>query len=307
MQSARPVELFFDLVFVYAVTQLSGVVAHAEGPETYVQAALMFMSLMWMYDGYVWLSSNMTFERDLDSWLYFLAMAGFLIMAVGIPDVRGAGGLPFGLGLLLVTVIHITMFARVPNAGAQAILGIAPFNVGSAVLVLASTFAAGPLHWALWSAGVGVLLLATAFRREQAFELSPQHFVERHGLLIIVTLGESVMGLGLGVRGLPLDGAHLTYLLLGLLLAAHLWWGYFGPNHDRVEHHFVMAEPVRRNRMALLGFGYLHMVMMAGIILVAAAAEVGIHEPAHHAPEAGAWNLAQDSRCSTRGTWLSGA
>ena len=292
VQGARPIELFFDLVFVFAVTQLSGVVAHPAGPDTYVQAALMFLSLMWMYDGYVWLSSNLSFDGDLDSWLYFLAMAGFLVMAVGIPDVRGAGGRPFGLGLLLVTVIHTVMFARVPNASARAILGIAPFNVASAALVLASTFASGALHWALWIGGVGVLLLATVTRREQAFELSPRHFVERHGLLILITLGESVMGLGLGVRGLVLDGPRLIYLLLGLLLAAHLWWGYFGPNHDRAEHHFISAAPERRNRMALLGFGYLHMAMMAGIILFAAAVEVGVHEPAHHAPGVGAWNLA---------------
>lgn len=292
VESTRPVELFFDLVFVFAVTQLSAVVAHPSGALTYVQAGLMFLSLMWMYDGYVWLSSNLDFESDLDSWLYFLAMAGFLVMALGIPDVRGAGGPPFGLGLLLVTVIHAVIFSRVPNTSARAIAQIAPYNLASAGLVLASTFSAGTLHWALWIAGIGAPVIATVFRRERSFALSPRHFVERHGLLIIVTLGESLMALGQGVRGQPLDGARLLYLLLGLLLAAHLWWAYFGPNRDRVERQFVRAEPGRRNRMALVGFGYLHMVMMAGIILIAAALEVGVHDPAHHASDAAAWNLA---------------
>lgn len=99
------------------------------------------------------------------------------------------------------------------------------------------------------------------------------------------------MRLGLGLRGLPLYGERLAYLLLGPL-AAHPWWEYFGPNHDRVEAQFVGTSPARRNRMALLGFGYLHLVTMAGIILFAVALEVGVHEPGHHAPFPVAFNLA---------------
>lgn len=107
VQNARPLELFFDLVFVFAVTQLTGLISHPHGWLDYLQALLVFLTMMWMYDGFLWLTSNLDLEADRDTWLLGLAMVGFFVMALGIPTIGGAGGLPYALGYMLVVVLHI--------------------------------------------------------------------------------------------------------------------------------------------------------------------------------------------------------
>ncbi|WP_243398412.1 low temperature requirement protein A [Deinococcus koreensis] len=292
VQRVRPLELFFDLVFVYTITHLTNLIAHPHGALDYLQAALIFLSLMWMYDGFVWLSSNLELDADAEYWLMFAAMVTFFVMALGIPTIRGDGGVVFGLGLLLVTALHTGLFSRSATSSAQAIWGIAPYNFASALLVFSAAFVGGVWHWALWLAAIGVLILATLKRREQAFALSPRHFAERHGLLIIIALGESVVALGLGAAGLPITPGLLAYAALGLLLAALVWWSYFGPDHERAERAFERAGAADRNRMALRGYGYSHMGMMSGIIMIAAGLEVGIHGPGEEDGAAWAWNLA---------------
>ncbi len=292
IQRVSTVELFFDLVFVFAITRLTSLVAHPHGPGDYLQALLTFMTLMWMYSGYTWLTSNLVIERPWQRQTLFVAMAGFFVMALGIPKVFGDGGLPYALGLLAVTVIHAFLFTTAPSVSARTVLGIAVYNVASALLVLAAAFVRPPWDWPLWTAAVAVLLLATVRRRESNFQLSPAHFVERNGLLVIVALGESIVAVGLGARSLPLDLPLALTAILALLLSAGLWWTYFDRDDRRAEHQFTAATPAERARMALLGFGYAHMVMIAGIILLAAGLEVGITRPLGTPEAIGIWNLA---------------
>ncbi|HEY8602672.1 MAG TPA: low temperature requirement protein A [Thermomicrobiales bacterium] len=124
------------------------------------------------------------------------------------------------------------------------------------------------------------------------FQISPAHFVERNGLLLIVALGESIVAVGLGARGLPITPSLVLTAVLALLLSAAIWWTYFDRDDRRAEHQFAAATAADRARMALLGFGYAHFVMIAGIILIAAGLEVGIAHPLGHAEAIGLWNLA---------------
>lgn len=295
IQKVGALELFLDLVFVFAVTQVTGTVAHPHGWETYAQAALMFLSLMWMYSGFTWLSSNTDLSDDLEGWMMFFAMAGFLLMSMAIPAVwtnPGAGAL-FGAGLIIATVVHIILFSRTRTSSAQAIFEVAGTNLLSAVLVMLSSFCAPALKLPLWGIAVLVFLLPILVHRaDSGFSLSARHFAERNGLLIIIALGESVMAVGSGVEAQHLHGLYLGYALLGLLLAASLWWSYFGPDNERAEHALVQAVPTHRSRLALHGYGFAHYAMLAGIILAAAGLEVAIHAPSAHAHAAPAWNLA---------------
>lgn len=292
IQRVSTVELFFDLVFVFTITQLTSTIAHPHDFSDYLRAILVFMTLMWIYNGYAWLTSNIAIQTPRQRQLLFTAMAGFFVMALSIPDVFGASGLPYALGLLLVTAVHAGLFKTAPTSSAQAIRGVAAYNFASALLVLAAAFVRPPWDWPLWTAAVVVLFVATARRREQHFQLSPAHFVERSGLLVIVALGESVVAVGLGASGLALEPMLVVAAVLALFLSASLWWTYFDKDDRRAEHQFVRATPVDRARMALLGFGFAHFIMIFGIILVAAGLEVGIARPTG-APEAvGIWNLA---------------
>lgn len=292
IERVSTVELFFDLVFVFAITQLTSLVAHPRGLGDYSRATLVFMTLMWMYGGYTWLTSNLAIERPWQRQLLFTAMAGFFIMALSIPEVFEAGGLPYALGLLCVTAIHAFLFTTAPTGSARAIRGIAGYNFAAALLVLAAAFVQPPWDWPLWTAAVAVVILASVQRHESGFQVSPSHFVERNGLLLIVALGESVVAVGLGARELPITPPLVLLAVLALLLSAAIWWTYFDRDDRRAEHQFAAATAADRARMALLGFGYAHFVMIAGIILIAAGLEVGITHPVGHTEPIGLWNLA---------------
>lgn len=159
-------------------------------------------------------------------------------------------------------------------------------------MVLFAAFASGSLHWFFWLAAIGSLLLAVWRRSERQFALSPAHFAERHGLLIIIALGESVMALGVGAAGLSITPLLTLFVTLGLLLSGQLWWSYFGPNNKRAEHNLSHADEGEQSRMAFWGYNFAHMPMLFGIMMVSAALEVTIHQPAAKATSANAWNLA---------------
>jgi len=299
IQRVSNIELLFDLVFVFTLTQLTGLVVHPHDLSDYVKAVLVFMTLMWIYVGYAWLTSNIAIQSLSQRLLLFTSMASFFVMALSIPDVFGDGGLPYALGLLVVTAVHAGLFKTAPSTSAQAIRFFAPFNFASALFVLVAAFVRPPWHWLLWVAAVAVLLISSTLGRERAFQLSPSHFVERNGFLIIVALGESIVDMGIGARGLRIDTTLVLSAALALFLSASVWWTYFGRDQSLAEHHFAGAAPSDRARMALIGFGYAHFIMIAGIILIAAGLEVAITQPIGYpvgqpeaADEAGIWNLA---------------
>lgn len=285
-------ELFMDLIFVFTIAQVTGLIAHPHGLLDYVQAGLVFLSLGWIYDGFVWLTSNRRDLNDLEGWLMFAAMLGFLLMSMAIPTVAGGGGVLFALGLLLVTLIHTLLFARANNSSAQAIFRIAPANFAAALTVLFAAFTPYPWSLLVWALGLTPIILTIILRPESNFSLSPRHFAERHGLLIIIALGETIFGIGTGAISEKLTLPVILYVTLGLVLAAHIWWSYFGPDNARAEHQLVKADPRTRNFMALRGFGYGHFFMLSGIILTAAALEVGVHHPLHPVNTFAAWNMA---------------
>lgn len=223
VQRVGTIELFFDLVFVFALTQLTSLVAHPHGLADYGKAFLVFLTLMWIYDGYVWLGGNVELGGERQRGLIFVSMAGFFVMALSIPTVYYAGGLPYALGLLTVTTIHAFLFKTAQNSSAQAIWQIAPYNFGAALLVLVAAFVQPPYDWPIWAAAVATLLSSTFIGRRREFQLSPRHFVERHGLLIIIALGESIVAVGGGVGKVALSGPLLAYGVLALMLAALLW------------------------------------------------------------------------------------
>lgn len=284
-------ELFLDLVFVFTVTQLTSLIVGARNGADYLKAALVFMTIWWIYSGYVWLTSNVGTERTKHRLLMFAGMAGFLVMALAIPTVFDAGGVAYGVGLLVVTLVHAGLFTQARTGSARAILGIAPFNLVSAGLVLLAGFVNPPWDWPLWVAAVGVVISSSFFGRERGFTLSPAHFVERHGLVVLIALGESIVAIGTGARGLALNATLVTAAALGLALAGALWWTYFDRDDQRAERRMDALPDGERARLALAGFGYGHYLMLAGIIVLAAGIKGVVAHPADHAEPHVAWCL----------------
>src|SRR5215831_9266768 len=144
-------ELFFDLVFVFTITQVSTIIVQSRDVEGIARAAIQLGVIYWMYDGYAWMTNAAgpdTWQRTL---LLLLGMAGFFVCALAVPGAFGDSGVVFGIGYLSVTVVHLIGFLLRPGATPVAsIAGMAPGNLVSAALVLAAGWVHGPANWALW-------------------------------------------------------------------------------------------------------------------------------------------------------------
>ena len=284
-------ELFFDLVFVFAITQVAHLFGHAHSVVDFVRAFLVLAVIWWMYGGYAWLTSNLGTSQFAHRLLLLCAMAGFLIMALRVPATAERHGVAFGLAYLLVVVVHTVLFAHAPNSSARAILGILPLNVLLALMVLASGLVSETWNWVPW-VGAAVPILATTFlHRERGFQMSPSHFVERHGLVILIALGESVVVIGTGAADRPVTLSLLAAVVLALALAATLWWAYFDQDDARAEHAMMHADPIRRAHLGVNAYYHAHLVMIAGIVIAAAGMQPALADPAQPTESDTGWLL----------------
>ena len=273
-------ELFFDLVFVFTITQLTSLLARdgVTGADA-LRVLLIFGVLWWMYGGYAWLTNTRTPSRTPERLLLLLGMAGFLIVGLAIPEAfdRRADGIALALGYLLVVAVHGALYQRVNRN----ILRVVPFNVAAAVLVLLAALAAGLPAYLLWALALaGPIISPLIVHPHGRFAIQPSHFVERHGALIIVVFGESVADIGIGAAGHRLTVTLAAAAVLGLTLTATLWWAYFGVADDeRAEDAFTQADPAVRPMLALNAYWYAYIPMLLGIVALAAGIKVAMLNP----------------------------
>ncbi|WP_214412473.1 low temperature requirement protein A [Sphaerisporangium fuscum] len=283
-------ELFFDLVFVFTVTQLTtllvdgfaddqaashGQAAPAEGA---LRALLVFGVIWWMYSGYAWLTNTVPPVRPARRILILLGMAGFLLMALAIPTAFDGGGWAFALGYLIIVLVHAGLYLQ----ATASFVRVVPFNLAATALLFAADFFDGGLAYLLWAGAVVLLWGSPYFIGQKGFPLHPAHIVERHGLLVIVALGESVVAIGIGAHGSVAPGL-LIAAVLGLALAACLWWSYFGGEDEvAAEHELAGSDPTKRTKLILGAYFYAHIPMLLGIVAVAAGVKKAIGHPYDH-------------------------
>ena len=289
-------ELFFDLVFVFTITQLTSYLARDVTLAAAGRGLLVFGLLWWMYGGYAWLTNARTPSLAPERLLLMLGMAGFLVIGLSIPHAFGANGshgsdgVALGLGYLVVVCVHGGLYLRVNKNIAR----ILPFNLASAVLVIIAGLTPAPAAYALWVAALAIQVLGPVFvRLESRFEIQPAHFVERHGALMIVAFGESVADVGIGAEGRPVDAALVLSATLGLALTAALWWAFFGTgDDDRAEETLTGAPPGRRPKLVLAAYFYAYIPMLLGIAATAAGLKNAIGSPGTTLPAGSAIALA---------------
>ena len=266
-------ELYFDLVFVFTLTQLTTLLEHDLSLVTALRVVLLFAILYWMYSGYVWLTNQVPPDRLRRRLLMFAGMAAFLVCALAIPHAFDETGLEFGIGYLLVVLVHGGLYAQ---AFPSAALRFVPLNAVAALAIIGASLTDGPLSTALWIAPVPFQYFTSWLSQVvQPVELSglrvrPAHFVERHGLLLIVAFGESVVAVGIGIGDIAVDAAVLASVLLGLALASALWWVYFGNEDERAVEVLRRASERHRGSLALNAYFYAFIPMLLGIVVVAA-------------------------------------
>jgi low temperature requirement protein LtrA len=273
-------ELFFDLVFVFTITQLTAVLADDTTWGGLLRIVLMLGIVSWMYGGFAWLTNAVAPTSRFRRTLMLVGMGGFLCIALAVPEAFGASGWLFGLGYFVVNAVHSALFIVAGGPGAaRAMARLAPPNLTSATLVLAGGFAPGGWRYGLWVAAFLVMVASPYLTRLNEFTISASHFVERHGLLIIIVLGESIIAIGVGTAGLKLDLRIVLIAVLGLTLSYLMWWVYFGGDQEEAEHALAAVDPGRRARVALAAFGWAHFFLLLGIVIVAA----GIKKAVGHA------------------------
>jgi low temperature requirement protein LtrA len=287
------VELFFDLVFVFAVTQLTSLLAGEATVAGVGRVVLIFGNLWWIYGGYAWLTNAVPPRTPVLRLLMLLGMGGFLVVALAIPTAFDGGGVAFGVGYLLVTLVHTGMFLLSSQESAvRAMRRLGPTNAVTAALLLLAGFTQGLLQWILWTAAFGLHWISPFFTAVSGFPIRAGHFVERHGLIVLIALGESIVAVGIGMAGHGLRADRVVTAVLGLALAAALWWLYFDGEDEQAERVLNAAAVDQTTWLALYGFGYAFLPVLGGIIVFAAGVKNAVVQYGEPVTASTAWLLA---------------
>ncbi|HKI66899.1 MAG TPA: low temperature requirement protein A [Solirubrobacterales bacterium] len=284
-ERVTPLELFFDLVFVLAITQCTALMSHHPTWDGLAQGLLVLGVLWWAWVGYAWLTSVIDPEEGAVRLVIFGAMAALLLVSLCVPEAFGNLALAFALIYGVVRSAHIALFmlASPDDDGLRhSVLGLAASTaVAVALLALASLFD-GLAQGSLWALALLLDMGAPYFFGSDGWKLVPAHFAERHGLVVIIALGESVVAIGVGAAH-GLDLGIGTAAVLGMALTAAMWWTYFDIVAIVAGRRLVDAEPGRvQNAMARDSYSYMHLIMVAGIVLVALGLKTTIGHDGEH-------------------------
>ena len=283
-ERVTPLELFFDLVFVLALTQCTALMAGEPTWGGLAKGLLVLAVLWWSWVGYAWLTSVVDPEEGAVRLVIFAAMAALLVVALCVPDAFGDLGLTFALAYAGVRAAHIALYvlaSRDDPAMRKSVLGLAVSTaIGVGLLVGASSLD-GLAQGALWAVAIGLDMLGPFLFGAEGWKLVPGHFAERHGLIVIIALGESIVAIGVGAEAGLTFGVGVA-AVLGVGLAATLWWAYFDVVALVATRRLEEPPAGRvRNEMARDSYSFLHLPMVAGIVLVA----LGLKKTLEHVDE----------------------
>ncbi len=271
-ERVTPLELFFDLVFVLAITQCTALMSRHPTWEGLAQGLLVLGMLWWSWTGYSWLTSVIDPEEGAVRLVMFGAMAALLLVSLCVPEAFGDLALAFALIYGLVRAAHIALFmlASPEDDGLRhSVLGLAVSTAVAIALLATASLFDGLAQGALWALALLLDMGGPYFFGSEGWKLVPRHFAERHGLIVIIALGESIVAIGLGAAH-ELTPGIAAAAVLGVALTAAMWWAYFDIVAIVAARRLAEAEPGRaQNEMARDSYSYLHLPMVAGIVLVA--------------------------------------
>jgi low temperature requirement protein LtrA len=272
-ERVTPLELFFDLVFVLALTQCTELMASEPTWTGLAKGMLVLGVLWWSWVGYAWLTSVLDPEEGGVRIAMFAAMAALLVAALCVPDAFGDDALLFACAYGVVRAAHIALFilaSRDNPALRQSVLGLAGGSAVGVALLLAASGADGWIQGGLWALALLLDMAEPFFFGSEGWSLDhPAHFAERHGLIVIIALGESIVAIGVGA-GAEVDAGIVAAAILGIAVAAAIWWLYFDVISMLAERTLASLPPGReRNDLARDAYSYIHFPLIAGIVLAA--------------------------------------
>lgn len=277
--AVTPLELFFDLVFVFAITQVTSLLVREPTWHGVLRGSLVLAAIWWAWTGYAWLTSTLDVDEGIVRLVMLAAMAAMLGVALSVPGAFGGDAVLLGCSYLLVRLFHLVLYA---NAGRgdpdllRALLRIAPTELVGASLILVAGFLAGEARIAAWALALAIDYGGPAVVALHGWRIAPSHFAERHGLIVLIALGESIVAIGVGA-GFALTTGAITGAVLGVVVVSALWWLYFDVAAIFSRRRLVQAVGVDQARLARDAYSYAHLPMVAGVVLFAFGLKTTLH------------------------------
>jgi low temperature requirement protein LtrA len=280
-----PLELFFDLVFVFAITQVTSLLADDPTWGGVLRGMLVLAALWWAWSAYAWLTSAMDVDEGGVRLVMLASMGAMFGVALAVPGAFGDDAVLFGVAYLLVRLLHLVLSAIVARDDPDrlgALLRFAPTAIFGASLLVLAGFLEGSERIAVWVVALAIDYLGpVVIGVGQGWQVAPEHFAERHGLIILIALGESMIAIGLGAGFEPGTGV-IVGAALGIVVVSALWWLYFDVASIIARGRLIQARGLELHRLALHSYSYLHLPMFGGIVLLA----LGLKTTIGHVDEA---------------------
>jgi low temperature requirement protein LtrA len=273
-QRVTPLELFFDLVFVFGFTQVTTVLSDDPTWGGLGHGLLILAALWWAWAAYAWLTNTVDPREDAVWGAALVAMAAMFVAALAVPEAFDRHGVVFGVAFLIVNVVWLTLYALAARRDRDllaAILRNAPSALAGTALIIAAGFVHGGLRPMLWLAALAVGLFGPLLGGISGWRVQPAHFVERHGLIVIIAIGESLIAIGLGARSTEIGTGVIVAAVLGLVVTTSFWLAYFDFFPIRGQQMLADRSGAQRTALARDAYTYLHLPMVAGIVLFAFA------------------------------------
>ena len=279
-----PLELFFDLVFVFAITQVTSLLSHDPTWHGVLRGMLALAAIWWAWTGYAWLTSTLDVDEGGVRLVMLASMATMLVVALALPGAFGDDAVLFAVAFLLVRVFHVVLYAHAGRDDPDlfgALVRLAPTELTAASLLVLAGFLAGNARIGVWVVALAIDYLGPAIVTLRGWRIAPAHFAERHGLIVLIALGESIVALGVGA-GFDLTLRVVVAAALGVVVVSAMWWLYFDVAAIFARTRLVDASGVDRARLARDAYSYLHLPMVAGIVLFALGLKTTLHRVGEH-------------------------
>ena len=268
-----PRELFFDLVFVFAFTQVATLLANDPTFTGIGRGVLVLAALWWAWTAYAWLMNTVDPEEGVVGAALLVALIAMFVAALVVPNVFDDDGVLFGVCFLMVCAMHLALYALAGRGNPDllgAVLRLAPWTLLGATLILLAGFMAGARTW-LWLAALASTYVGAALSGTRGWQLHPSHLAERYGLVLIIVLGEAFISIGIGAAGIGIGPGEVVAAILGILVATSFWLAYFDFFSIRGERMLRDLEGPERVALARDAYAYAHFPMIVGIVLFAFA------------------------------------
>jgi low temperature requirement protein LtrA len=276
------VELFFDLVFVFAITQVATLLVGDTSTGGFVRAALVLFLVYWAWGGYAWMTNAVDVESITVRVAYLLGMGASFFMALGVPRAFDDEGAWFVVPLFIVRVLLVGLYTwglRGDRAHQRAMLQLAPWFLLAPAVVLAGGFVDDPARAWIWGVAIAIDVLGVLSVGRAGFRVSPSHFAERYALFVIIALGESIVAIGVGASELERDLTFAVAVAIGFVGVAALWWAYFDWPVRAMDRTLHVTPPDERTRLARDVFTLGHYPIVLGIVFFAVAAKKTLEHP----------------------------